>query len=874
MRFFCYCCVALFGLALAAGVQAQPLRLTPAPLGQALRELSRQADVDLVYARRLVEGQQSNCAYRGDNVEAGLACVLVGTGLEAQRVRQGQYVLRLQVQRIVDEVRSVPARETLSGFVADARTGEVLPGAHIYLPDLRRGATTNDAGFFAIPDLAAGPHRARLSYVGYSSVDTLLLTQSLRSTVRLSPARMQGAALVVETTREGETRLPGLATVPIARLEALPSAVGEEDVLQKLTWLPGVTRSGEVTGGLVVRGGQPDENLYLLDGAPVYHPWHAFTLVSTFQTETFNRVRLHRGLFPAEYGGRLSSVLDAEMKDGNRETPRVTAGVGLLSARYVVESPITKGSSFMVSGRRSYVDQLIGTRHAVEEDGRRDTLRTGYYFYDLSFKVTYRPGYRHRVSLSHYSGGDALDLRLPFDFSLDLSSWLRPADLFFEIDHEWGNQLQSLRYQYLPSPQLFSTLTLYRTAYGAREKSRLRPTDQSSLAVDYRVRVEDFGGRADVDVFPSGRFHTQMGAQVAVRRFQSLLYAQVEQPGETDTARLERTEQRAFEMAVYAQADYRLGTTARVQGGVRASTFAPGAFVHLAPNAGVQLELVPRRLTARLGAAAQVQYLHRLRDRYSVLYDLLSTRWIPAGSDVAPATGTHVALGLTATPRPEVQVEVEAYARQARNILVPEDAFREKDGLEGPGIELGVLLGQYAPTRGRAYGTEVSFLLERPAWLVWTALTVERALRLDSAPGATAYYPSDYDVPFSFKGVLKRRMPRWSLALSGEVRAGYPVATPTARYELGDPLQEIPTRYLYRPGVNEGRLPFYARLDASAGYSFRWLDASWQARLDLYNLFNRRNVIGRLYDPAGETVRVTDRRGLPILPLFEIEVTI
>ncbi len=860
---FGWALAALFVFLTAHAAQAQTLDLAPGPLVQVLRELARQAQIDLVYARRAVEGQQSRCTYKGNQVEAGLDCVLRGTSLEARRVRQGQYVVRLRAQAVVAEVRQEPLRETLAGFVLDARTGEVLPGAHVYLPDRRTGTAANDAGFFAVPDLPAGPHRARFSYVGYATVDTLLITQSVRSAIRLEPYRIEGRGIVVETERAGEAQLPGLADVPVARLEALPSAVGEEDVLQKLAWLPGVTRSGEVTGGLVVRGGQPDEHLYLLDGAPVYHPWHAFTLVSTFQTETFNRVRLYRGLFPAEYGGRLSSVLDAEMRDGNRETPRATAGVGLLSARYVVESPITKGSSFMVSGRRSYVDRLLGRRHPVEEDGRRDTLRTGYHFYDLSLKLTYRPGYRHRLSFSHYSGGDVLDLRLPFDFSLDFSSWLRPADLAFELDHAWGNSLQSLRYQYLPSPTLFTSVTLYRSQYGARERSSIRPTDQTALDVDYRVRVAEYGARGDLDFYPSARLHAQVGTQIALRRFRSLLYGRLEQPGEDEAPRLERGAQRALEAAAYTQLDYRLTQTVRAQGGLRASASAPGGFFHLSPNVGLQAELVPRKLTARVGAATQVQYLHRLRDRYSVLYDLISTRWIPADTRVPPATGA---------PRPGVQVDVEAYARRMQGVLVAEDAFQQKDGLEGPGIALGALLGQYVQARGRAYGAEVALVSETPTWLVWLAYTAERSER--RRPADAGFHPSDYDVPHSFKGVIKRRGARFSVAFSGEVRAGDPFAVPVARYGIGDPLQPGQTRYLYRPDLNNGRLPLYTRLDASAGYHFRWLGPRWQVRLDVYNLLNHRNVIGRLYEPSGETVRVTNRRGLPLLPLFEIEVTL
>lgn len=848
---------------------AQVLRVAPGPVDVALNALARQALVRIVYAERLVEQRDTSCRYEGSDLDAAFACIVEGLPLQVVRRRQGQYVLRArELER--DAIRNAPRRETLSGFVRDALTGEVLPGASVYVPRLRKGTSASAAGVFTLADLPSGAHRVRVSYVGYAVVDTVLLTQSPRNVVVLSPS----SVLTPDVEVEGEAAAqPGLTDIPPALLEELPTSFGEADMLQRLTWLPGIERAGEATGGLVVRGGESDENLYLLDGAPVYHPWHAFSLVSTFQTDTFSRVRLFRSIYPAEFGGRISAVLDAEMRDGNRETPRAQAALGLLSGRYLIESPISRGSSFMLSGRRSFIDQIVGRRHpVVDSDGQRDTLRTGYVFNDLSAKVTWRPGFAHRISLSHYSGNDALDLRLPFDFSLDFDSWQRPADLFFEIDHGWGNQLQSLRYQYLPSTQLFGSATLYRSTYSARESSRIRPSEGTLLTSDYRIGLDEYGAKLGVEAFPRAGVSVRTGVHLAARRFRSRLDGGLEQPTREAKQTSERVEQTAFESVAYTQVELE-GHRWRAGGGARVSTSSQGAYVFVDPNVTLAFHATDR-LTLRAGAGRSAQYLHRLRDRFSVLYDLLSSRWIPADADVKPARARTAALGLEWRPQPGIRFDVEGYGRLTRHVLVPFDPEQTKDGLDGPGISAAALLGQYADADGRALGFEATAELIRGRWTAWAFYSGVLSERFSQERGDAEYQLAVQSIPHQIRTVVNRRMGRIDLGLSAEVRSGVPFAEPTGRFSVTDPVTGDPQYFLLRPSAPNARLPVYARLNATATWRFRLVDAAWQLRVDVYNVLNTRNTLDRTYQPTGTGVSISERNGLPILPLFELEVTL
>ncbi len=581
-----------------ARAQAIQLQADGQALAVALDQFRLQTGLDLVFSQNLVRGKSVRCQYVGDDAAEALRCLLGDTGLVAQRVAPRRYIISAK------EVLPPPVRRSvLAGFVVDEETNELLPGAHVYLPARRTGTTTNDGGYFALPEIPHQQHRVRISYLGYTTLDTLLTVPTGRVTLRMEPVALRTGTVVVEataTSRADLTRLPGASHLPVQKMAQLPTSLGGHDVLEALQWLPGVQRAGEVTGGLVVRGTGPDQNLYLIDGAPVYHPWHAFSFISTFQTETFKNVRLYRGAFPAEHGGRLSAVVDAELRDGSNTQPRAVLGLNTLNARMLIESPITSNSSFMLSWRRSFIDQLVGRQHPVEDDsGRRDTLRTGYYFYDWSAKVTFRPTPRSRLSASLYNGRDDLDLRLPFDLSLDFSSWLRPADLFFEVGQNWGNRLVSVRYQYLFARRFFVTITGYNSRYEAREGTFIQPTTRSSVASAYRVRVRDLGLRADAEFYGSLAHNVRVGMQVVGRDFLSDLDATIQHaPGIADVQQ-DRSREDGLEVVGYLEDTWKPRPAWEITPGVRLSYFQNGNYVRLMPRLSVQYAIDPMWLVVR-----------------------------------------------------------------------------------------------------------------------------------------------------------------------------------------------------------------------------------------------------------------------------------
>jgi len=569
----------------------------------------------------------------------------------------------------------------------------------------------------------------------------------------------------------------------------------------------------------------------------------------------------------------LAAVLDAQMKDGTREQPGVLVALSPLSGRFVIETPATRNSSFMLAGRRSYLDKLIGDEHpVVGADGQRDTLRTGYYFYDASAKYTWRMSEKDRLSVSYYEGGDDLDLRLPFELSLDFSSWLRPAELFFEVAHRWQNRLLSARYQRVHSSQLFLTTTAYMSTYDARESAFLRPTSSAALTSDYRVDLKDVGVKVDVDYFQSLSHQRRFGFEAVFRGFDSSLGATVRRsPGSIDEIDDQNISTEP-ELALHGQDVWKIGRRWMLTSGLRLSFFGGGTYADISPSASIRYVVDPTYLALRAGAGRNVQYLHRLRDRYAFTYDLVSSRWIPADDMVRPSSAINISGGFESKLLPGLTLTGDAYLREVDNMLLPEDDSQAKDGLVGPGIDVGTLLGQYVPADARAYGIELTAIVNSASWYLHVAYAGGKSFVRSQFDDEERLRPSRFDIPYAASAVVVRTVGMWDFTASANLRSGYPLTVPVAQYVIGDPLEDA-DRYLHRPDVNNGRLPAYLRADLSARLRFGMLGARCSAELHVYNAINRRNVIARQYVPEeGGGVEVQERRGLPILPLFELQM--
>ena len=860
-----------------ASATAQSIRIEDEqPLRDALEMLRTTAPLDLVYANRLVRDRRTACAYTGNDAQAALQCALQDTGLNAERIRRNQYVLVSAPSASGDSTAQVERRVALTGRGRDAQSGEPLPGANVIMRDLQAGTSTDRNGYFVLSSLPPGPYRVRISYLGYATADTTLTAGNSTASIGLVPQSLGVKGVVVNdrlTSVAAQEPMAGRVEVALEQVDALPS-LGESDLLTALQWTPGVRRSGLLSGGLSVRGASTDQNLYLLEDAPIYHPWHAFSLISTFQTETLKRTTLYRSSFPVEHGGRLASVVDAQLKDGNRTEPEARAALSALSGRFYIESPLSSSTSFMVSGRQSYIDRIIGREHAVEQGGRRDTMRTGYVFYDTSAKLTTQFNDRNRLSVSYYHGRDEVDLRLPFDLSLDFSSWLRPTNLFFEVDQSWSNRMVSAQYQSILTPSVVVNATGYYSGYRARESSFVQPTTAASLDSDYSVSVDDVGLKGDVSLYPSMAHQWKLGGKVAHLTFSSALNSEIRRTVTSTETQVQSTHRRAVKLSGFAQHTWKPTPRLEVQTGARLSYFSSGEYLHVRPRVSAQYIVHPQLLTLQGGISGHVQSLHQIRDRFSLAYDLVSTRWVPADHTVRPAESWQATAGARSRPWSSLLAQVNVYTRMSRHTLVPEDNTQTKDGLQGPGIELGALLGQYTPARERAFGTEVELQWERSRWRIQQSASLSRTFVRAPSQNGNRYRPADLDIPWSTRSAITWQPGALEVTLAGTLRSGYPLSTPIARYQIGDGTDDEPTTFLYRPYVNNNRLPMYGRLDASVGYRFQALGASWQARIHLHNALNYRNVVGRTYEADERGITSSDQRGLPILPLFELQLSL
>ncbi len=873
-----YRVVIIFHLLCVAGstdALAQSYRVNEqqAPLTEALSRFTVQSGVDVVFSRTQVEKWTTTCAYEGSSTRDALVCLLSDLPFRVQEISRSQFVL---IPLLTDPKRI--RSHVLSGFVVDATSGESLIGAHVQLPEMGAGAVTNEAGYFALPGVTSGKRRLVGSYLGFETVDSLVTVDGRALSLALKPRPVTVEGVTVESTpalRADLDTTPGLVSMPPANLRELPGALGSNDVLETLRWLPGIERAGEATGGLMIRGSGPDQNLYLIDGVPIYHPWHAFSLVSTFQTGTFKDIHLYRGAFPAEYGGRLSAVLDAELRDGGRSEPHVQAGINALHGRFLIETPVTPRSSFMLSGRRSYIDRLIGSRHPVSDGaGRRDTLRTGYYFYDWSAKFSYRPDEKSSLSLSWYSGRDVLDLRLPFDVSLDFSSFLRPADLFFEVDQSWGNRLVSARFQRLLSERLFLTTILYESRYDAEEGTFIRPTQTASVASSYQVSVQDLGLRADMDWYLSLRHHIRFGAQWVERRFHSDVNALLTYSPGFDEIIDEQIEVERPEIAAYIQDLWRPTPRWRVLPGVRVSYFGGGRYLRAAPRLNAQFVVHPERLSLRAAATTQVQYLQRIQDRQARLYDLVSSRWVPADSAVPPSRSGQLTTGLEYQPIRGLTLTTDVYVRRSRNVLLPDNGFQARDELLGSGIEVSGLLAQYVSGNERSRGLELGLDYQHVRWRIVASFTRSRTEDRPEDPDGAPWRPARFDTPRNASVVVQRASGAWLWGISTLWRSGFPVTEPTGRFVSTHPATGETTLILHVPEDNNGRLPNYFRADVHTSYRFRAWNADWKAGIDIFNTTIRRNTVFQSFNASDPIIAPRNRKGLPLIPLFEIEVNL
>ena len=789
----------------------------------------------------------------------------------------------------------------LSGRITDAETGEALLGATVYAThgERGRGAATNAYGYYSLP-LPQGRSVVAVRFVGYATrLDTLQLRADRTLDVALSPDAALGEVTVEAdaAARPEATPQMGIQTMRGADIRALPALLGETDVLKAVQLLPGVRGGAEGTAGLYVRGGSPDQTLLLLDGTPVYNATHLFGFLSTFNGDAVNRVELTKGAFPARFGGRLASVLDVRLRDGDLERHRVQGQIGLLSTRLLAEGPIVPGkASFLISGRRSYVDVLARPFIAAANQESDEKVTPRAYFYDLNAKAHWTVSDRDRVYLSLYGGADVFG----FDIVDTYASCFPNPDTGVEDCEtpvedrsgggiDWGNLTGSLRYTRALSPRLFGALQATASDYdfnvGVRIEEQVGTPQATRAEARYVSGIRDLGLQGDLS-WAAGRGHAvSFGASAATRSFT---------PGATsifgvgdvlaDTT-LGADATGGLDLRAYAEDEWTPVPAFTLQAGLHGAVYTSEgrAFPSVEPRLSARLALA-ERVSAKASFAVTQQPLHLLTTGGGI--GLPADLWVPATDRVAPQRGWQAALGLGGSlPDGRTSWSAEAYTRRMDGLV----AYRPGAAFVTPFDDWQDLV---VTGEGRSSGLELYAEHRTDGLSGWLGYTLAKTDHRFDAFDSGAWFPYRYDRRHDLSAVAL-----YQLSRRVDVSAAFVFGTGDAvtlaratyrrpRYEFGDPeewLRTAPDLYGYGSNEREAnaygqrngfRLPAYHRLDVGATLYFRRGPRPHALALNIYNAYNRKNPFVTTLDndvpyvPGAEVQQRARLRGVAIFPIL------
>jgi hypothetical protein len=710
---------------------------------------------------------------------------------------------------------------TLSGFVQDSKTGEKLLGATIYNETTKRGTTTNNYGFFSL-EIPEGNAKIKVSFVGYAP-------QTIEKNFRKSQTfnielNLNGLLQEVIVQGKSEKDQPiGKMSIPIETLKNLPSLMGEADVIRALSFTPGISTGQEGTTGLYVRGGSPDQNLILLDEAPIYNAAHFGGFFSVFNPNALKSMDVYKSGFPARFGGRLSSVLDITMKDGNNKKFEGEATLGIMGSNLTLQGPLIKNkASFIVSARYSNLGLLSGL---VRGESKIDASgqRTAYSFYDINAKLNYQITDKTQVFLSVFNGYDIVKARI-FDTNYDNNT-----------DAGWGNTTGTFRLSHIISPKVFAKVALIYSKFEnsqATDNYRIENgTKTNFLNYQSISNVEDLTGKIRFDIFPTSNITMLAGIDFIKHNFQpTSLKTQL--PISADSLKKFNIKTDATEIGAYLESDIHLSSKLLLNIGARYANYhvENQTYNSFEPRLGLNYDL-GKDWTLKFGQSTMRQFVHLLSNNG---VGLPNDIWLPATTKVPPQFSNQTALGIyKKIPKLGLELSVEAYNKTMLNLIdYPEgsnflgttdktwDEQVEKNG------------------RGRAYGLELYLAKNTGKLTGWIAYTLSKTERTFENINNGNWYPSRYDRPHNLSIVgMYKLSSKWSVNATWIYQTGHAVTLPDAA--MSD-IGYYPT--LIYSGRNNQRMPDSHRLDI--GFSRKTTNKrGWEKTLNLglYNAYNRAN---------------------------------
>lgn len=723
----------------------------------------------------------------------------------------------------------------ISGVLRDAQNGETLIGATVQAPALRSGNASNEYGFYSL-SLPAGEDSIELlfSYIGYETVSKRIKPEG---NVKLDISLQQVGTLIQEIVIKAnglEEKMKStemsVTTISTREIKAVPALFGETDIIKILQLKPGFTPGSEGTTGLFVRGGNTDQNLIILDEAVVYNPNHLFGFFSTFNSDAVKDLKVFKGGFPAQYGGRLSSVIDVRMKEGNNKKYTGSGGVGLISSRLTLEGPIQKDkSSFIVSGRRTYVD-IVTRQVNKSNEGKADYVKIpDYYFYDLNTKVNFTLTEKDRLFLSGYFGRDVFNFK----------------DETFNFRFDWGNATGTARWNHVFGPRLFANTTFTFSDYRYNIQNQLQ-----GFSFSLGSNIKDVNTKVDFFYQPTNQHTVRFGANITYHDF---ITARLKAGSDDGQIKFEAgREYNGLEYGAFIADEWAILPKLKINYGLRFSAWQnnPALYFNAEPRVAANYS-VNERWSMKASYARMSQYVHLLA---SSGLSLPTDIWYPSTEGVKPEISDQIAIGTSYLIGDQILVTWEAWYKWLQNQVDFIDGAElfgnnelENELTIGRGFSFSPLELEIEKKEGKLTG-----------WIGYTLAWVKRGEFADINNGA--YFPPRFDTRHNFSIVgIYELSKKWQITATWVYSSGYISWLPLGRYSLQDvpgaPFQTVVPIYGPR---NTYRYPAYIRGDLGVIYKWKKRRSEHDLTLSVYNVTDRRNPYFLFIEPTYESTPVGD----------------
>ncbi|MBS1637507.1 MAG: TonB-dependent receptor [Bacteroidetes bacterium] len=782
---------------------------------------------------------------------------------------------------------------TISGYVKDSRNGESAIGANVYVKELMKGASTNVYGFYSLT-LPAGTYTLQCSYVGFQTFSKVIeLNKNLSEQISLLPEEttLNEVEVVSEKTDQNvQSTQMSSVQLDVAQIKKLPAFMGEVDILKTIQLIPGVKSAGDGNTGFYVRGGGPDQNLILLDEATIYNASHLMGFFSIFNGDAIKNVNLIKGGMPSQYGGRLSSVLDVSMKEGNSQKFQVDGGIGIIASRLTIQGPIKKDkASFIISARRTYADVI-----AKPFMKHTDFAGTSYYFYDLNAKLNYQINDKNRLFLSAYFGRDI------FKYNND----------GFTAKIPWGNATACLRWNHLFNAKLFSNLSVVYSKYDFSFTAA-----QDNFELTLFSGIKDWNVKYDVNYFPNTRHNVKVGVNYIFHTFTPSNVSAKQGEVKFDIGRVIRLY--SHDAAIYVSDDWEVTDRIKVNAGLRFGYFAQvGPFTRYKKNDfgktidtvvyapgkkvadynGLEPRLsfrysLSRTLSLKASYTRNFQYIH-LASISSV--SLPTDVWMPCTELIKPQIGNQYAFGVFKNFNHDMfESSVEVYYKDMKNQIDYKEGAEPQDNVfDNPD-------NAFTYGKGWAYGAEFFLKKRTGKFTGWIGYTLSWTWRQFDAINYGKKYLAKYDRRHDASVVITYdHNKKWNFGLIWVYGTGNRGTLPSALFAYEG---SVSNDYGLR---NSYKFPDYHRLDLSVTYTPdrekqiekkraritrryerrgkdmsninlpKWWAKNYQSSwtLSIFNAYNRYNPYFIYFDTSGDflsgtfTVKAKQVSLFPVLP--------